>query len=54
LVVLIFTIAVIIGLQGLQIATLDTRSKISVMVEKFDVEIAALKAKLDARRRPSD
>ena len=45
----IFAIAIVLAVHGLRLASLDTRLKVTAMVEKLDSEIAVLKTKLDSR-----
>jgi uncharacterized small protein (DUF1192 family) len=47
----IFAIAIILGMYGVQLAKLSTRSELSAKVSALDSEINALKAKLDLRTR---
>jgi hypothetical protein len=47
----LLAVGMIIGAYSLRLTALDTRPKVSTLVEQLNSEIAALKAKLDERRR---
>jgi hypothetical protein len=49
----IFAIALILGIQGLIVGSLDSRAKVSDLISKLDREIAGLRAKLAARMQDS-
>jgi hypothetical protein len=48
-----FAFAASLCAWGIKVTALNTREKVSAMVEKLDSEIADLNVKLDARLRPS-
>jgi hypothetical protein len=48
-----FAFAAGLALRGLKIASLDTRAKVSALVEKLDADMADLNAKLDLRTHKS-
>ena len=45
----IFAIGITVGVYGLKLASLDTRAKLSELVQKLDADIANLKAKLQPK-----
>jgi hypothetical protein len=49
LAIFIFTIAIAIAIQGLNVASWDTRSKVAEQIKKYDAEIANLEAILASR-----
>lgn len=48
-----YLLAVIIGIYAFSISGLDTRAKVTALVEKLDSELADLKTKLDLRTHKS-
>jgi hypothetical protein len=49
LAIFMFTIAIAVAAQGLNVASWDTRPKVAEQVKKYDAEIANLKAILASR-----